>query len=164
MTGHKITVVILAALFLMVGCREELSTEKADTVLKELALKLAGMEGSSPEARMGEVRGVCAKQGIEIKTLAAYLSEHPDSADKLAGYIADEFAKELADKRKEYQAKLDQIDIQATKDLASAKDKAEAERKALKAKRDKELEKLKKEFETRQAELEKAIAAVKSQQ
>jgi len=156
--------VLLAALLFLAGCREKLSDEKADAILKDLAARLVEMEDSSGETRMAEVRAICAEHGAEIKALAAYLKDNPNSEDSLARYMGDAFDKQLAEKKKKYSEQLKEIDKTTKETVDTLKESSETRMKTLGTSTAGELEKLKAHFDKKQAELEKAIAAVKAQQ
>jgi len=164
MAGQKSTVVMLAALLLFAGCRKDLSEGQASVVLKDLAVELTKFEGSQPDRKMQAVRETCARHGIEVESLAAYLKDNPGADSVLAGHMAAKFGEQIEDQKREIQKKLDQVRAEGARAGDEVREASARKEKELEAAARTEIEKLKADFEKREKELLKAIVEVRASQ
>jgi len=154
---------IILAVLALAGCRNSLSDERANAVLKDLARELTQMESPSVEQRMERVKAVCDKQGVDQDSFARYLKDHPGSEKVLAGYMTEilqqqlgerklAFEKKLEDLRKEHQTAVDGIKADTAKRITQTEGAAKVE-----------IEQLKADFEKKREATLKAISELRLQ-
>jgi hypothetical protein len=158
------TTLFLALLVAASGCAQSLPDDKADAVLKGLAVELVKMEGASTDEKMARVQLVCEKEGIKVEALARFLEKNSDADSRLAQAMKEAFASELEALKKAYAEEL--VRLQSEADDAADKGKSEilARKQKMENETQAKIAELQGEFDKKKKELQETIAEVRKQQ
>jgi hypothetical protein len=162
MAGGKLILVLVALAFLA-GCRDKLADEKADEILKDLAVELAQLEKPEPDAQIGKVQDVCKKHGVQVDSFAIWLKDHADSQARLATHLQVIYDKQIEERRAQLASQVRTFEEEGKGAVESATAEALKKKQEIEAATRTEVEKLETEFKAKELELQKALEEVRNQ-
>ncbi len=162
MAGGKL-ILVLVALACLAGCREKLADEKADGILKDLAVELAQLDKPTPEAHLAKVQDACKKHGIPVESFAIWLKDHADSQTKLAAHLQAIYDKQIEERKALLASQIKALEEEGQGVVESANADALKKKQEIEAATRTEVEKLETEFKTKELELQKALEEARNQ-
>lgn len=162
MAGGKL-ILVLVALACLAGCREKLASEKADEILKDLAVELSQLDKPSSDSQLGKVQDVCKKHGIPAESFSIWVKDNSDANSRLAAHLQTIYDKQLEGRKSQLAAQIKAVEDEGAKAADSVRLDAQKKVQELEAATRTEVEKLETEFKQKELELQKAIQEVRNQ-
>jgi len=156
-------ILVLVVLVCLAGCREKLADEKADGILKDLAVELAQLDNPSLDAQFAKVQDACKKHGVLIESFSVWVKDHSDAQTRLATHLQAIYDKQLGERRSQLAAQVKALESEGKSAVETANLDAQKKKQELEAATRTEVEKLETEFKQKELELQKALQEVRNQ-